>query len=100
MTGLSSELIKNEVIERGEHLIKFRMPTEMEVDGIESRFLSGVRQPMFHLKDELDMADNPVDTGLPYNFLANIQMSETHWLTCGVVIPKNSKCSMCGIRGE
>jgi hypothetical protein len=70
------------------------------VDGIPSKRGNHLHSNlMFHLKQELDSQDNPSDTGNPMNW-SPVETSETHWLQCGVLIPKNSLCPTCGVRGE
>jgi hypothetical protein len=53
---------------------------------------------IFTLKSELNEFDEPNDTGFPFTWSSKYEVSEKHWLKCGVVIPKHSWCLVCGER--
>lgn len=80
--------------------IRFSMESVI-VDGIQShRPYYLYDNPMFTLKSETNELDEPTDTGQQWNWQPHYEVSESHWLSCGMVIPLNSLCSVCGIRGE
>ena len=74
---------------------------EIEVDGVKSKNTnSELILPMFNMKYEEDSFGNPMDVGRPMEWRADILTSETHWITCAVLIPVNSQCPVCNKRGE
>jgi hypothetical protein len=73
---------------------RFHM-NEIEVDGFYAVRYGLPNQPMFSLKDEENLFGEPDDTGLQQRVYFKTEISEKHWLQCGAVISKGSRCYVC-----
>lgn len=73
--------------------------TDIEIDGVRTYRPDHLHSNYFMtIKDELDVFDNPRDTGAPFIWKSDMQVSIRHWLECKVIIPLHSRCLICGRR--
>lgn len=73
---------------------------EIEVDGITSkRPINSLNSNLlFSLKMEDDAVGDPSDTGRPMHWMPDLEISEYHWLKCGMETAKHGLCLVCGER--
>ena len=73
--------------------------SSIEVDGITSRASSDLHSKYFFtVKSEEDEFGNPLDTGAKQRWVPDWNVSESHWLKCGVIVPEFAYCTICGKR--
>ena len=95
-TTTERELVETVIDGFPEPMKKFTVLEDFEVDGIwyrNPRFVYG--KLMFTIKDEFTDNGEAEDTGPSHFYMANLNVSENHWLKCGVIVPVGGYCSIC-----
>jgi len=90
------ELRRVALVKEFDGLEKFSMG-DFIVDGIQYKNPNRTFDNwMISYKDELDDDGDPNDVGPKFIWRADTEVSEEHWMSCAVVMPKGHNCQVCG----